>query len=310
MLKNKTPIGGTNIHEALHTVNHITQNEDMLCNVLLFTDGEPTEGIIRTQSIIDDYRSHYNGNYSLHTFGYGSEHNEKLLTKLSNICADGLYYNIIDTYDVGNKLGPYLKYYNTITLMNSKLHIMTDDNIEITKLLTTLHHIKLNKHTYEIDLGALALDDIKNIPIELYVKNKGTINIVLTHDNNMKQITHNIEYITHENIYNMSEIKNIRIKKYEHLTAYIIEQLLNNNIVSDLIDEITNDPFVKDSSEVLSLIEKINNCENDLKNAYSYISSSRIQRSNDINSPYITTAEIASQAESTTYINSASLRYT
>jgi uncharacterized protein YegL len=310
MLKNTNPTGGTNINEALQFVNDITKNEDILCNVLLFTDGDPTEGIIRIDKIIDNYTTYYNGNHSLHTFGYGAEHNEKLLTKLSNVCSDGLYYNILDTYDVGNKLGPYLKYYNTIVLMNSKLHIMTDDNIEITNLFTSLNYIKLNEHTYEIDLGALALENIKNIPIEIYVKNKGKINVALTYNNSIKQITHNIEYITHENIYNHSQIKNIRIKKYEYLTAHIIEQILNDNIMYDMINEIADDPFVKDTPEVQSLLKKINDSKNNVKKAYSYISSSRTQRSNDIDSPYVTLSDIASQAESTTYITSASLRYT
>lgn len=323
-----TPSRGTNISAAITQVAKYLTNVRNFANVLLFTDGTPTVGVCGINELVNDFKEIYQGNYSLHTFGYGIGHNGKLLQKLANVSPDGLYYNIIDNNDVGNKFGPYMRYYNSIVCDNVCLHLIASDGANIKKLYTTLNCQSPYENTWEIELGALAIDDLKKIPFALTLDDdQGHIDVILTYcDINDKselhqsQISYDIQF-SDDDIIDEINIKDIHVEIYQYLTTKILEKILNTMGMKldflyaeceELINTIKSDTYVNNISEVTTFIEKLTDAlENrvETKNTYAFLNETRTQRSNTLESRYTTLDDIEASTQTSDYITSSSARY-
>lgn len=78
-----TPVGGTNIHDALAEALRQPATEGMLPMVLFLTDGLPTVGVRGEQDIIDSAKGGNPHQRRIFTFGVGTDVNAPLLTAIA-----------------------------------------------------------------------------------------------------------------------------------------------------------------------------------------------------------------------------------
>jgi len=74
--------GGTNLHSALQVSKNLAKTIDSQVRVVVFTDGEPSVGIVDHGLIIQEAAAE--DNVSISSFGYGAGHDSKLLTSMAD----------------------------------------------------------------------------------------------------------------------------------------------------------------------------------------------------------------------------------
>jgi uncharacterized protein YegL len=104
-------MGSTNLSAGLLNAFKCSRaTRDSVCktSVILLTDGEANEGVKHPDELIDLIHSSGTPHLSIHTFGYGHDHNKEILGLISDNSSGG--YNVVNNLDdvatsIGNAFG-------------------------------------------------------------------------------------------------------------------------------------------------------------------------------------------------------------
>jgi Ca-activated chloride channel family protein len=172
-------MGGTNFSEAIQETLKLIQRLDLPLNflhrVIIFTDGQPTEGIV-DQGAIKKILGDQMGRVSVSFFGYGEnapskysgcDHN--FLTELSQI-GKGNYAYVQNPDDAlaafGKELGGLLSTYAS----DVKLSLMPTRDHRITKVVTDIPYEEEIEGEILIDVGDLLAEEKRHLVFDVELK--------------------------------------------------------------------------------------------------------------------------------------------
>jgi Ca-activated chloride channel family protein len=157
--------GGTNISGAiLESFRHANQI-DGAARVILFTDGQPNVGV-STQQLPELLRQNMRKNLSLTSFGYGSDHDSKLLTELAEV-GKGNYAYLENPDDAltafARELGGLLSCYG----QNLKFAVTPKEKTEIVEVLSDVDVEEIPEGGVLISIPDLYSEETRNIVLKL-----------------------------------------------------------------------------------------------------------------------------------------------
>lgn len=108
---------------------------------------------------------------SLHTFGYGVNHNGKLLREMASATEGGSYYFIEEEVDVGKAFGDALGGVLSVVAQNTTVTIdVPEASKEMGVKITKVHHdqtIKRENGSYTVTLGDFYAEETRDLVIEV-----------------------------------------------------------------------------------------------------------------------------------------------
>jgi Mg-chelatase subunit ChlD len=158
--------GGTNIYQgldkALSLITTDYSNGERIASMILLSDGIDNYSGADTKFIkllSDTGKNNYT--FTLHTFGYGNDHDPLLLTKIARIRDSG-FFPISQLIDIQEA---YLKIYgslSTICYINTQLIIESNFKIEKIYGMDEMYNTTFNNKTAPYTFSILKLDSIIN----------------------------------------------------------------------------------------------------------------------------------------------------
>lgn len=97
IIKSMHADGSTNLSGGLLSACMLNIAEGHKTSILLLTDGEANHGITDPDALIDMIRNNCDANTTIHTFGYGEDHNSKLLSLIAEERSGG--YNLVNNLE-------------------------------------------------------------------------------------------------------------------------------------------------------------------------------------------------------------------
>ena len=161
-------------------------------SIMLLTDGHANQGVTDPQAIVDLTKACLvsTPNITVNVFGYGCDHNAELLRKVSEApITKGSYYFIESNDNVSSAFGDCLGGLMSVAAQNITVTI-SGENIKV--LCDNV--VTKSSGTYEINLGDMFAEEIKDIVVE--VENLG--------DGDQHEITATVSYI---DIFSMRPVK-------------------------------------------------------------------------------------------------------
>ena len=128
--------GGTNTYPALEKALELIQQDyshgERIASIILLMDGQDGHGdLINRFNILLSTTNKADYAFTLHTFGYGEDHDAKTMLQLAKI-KGGSYLAVNDLYDVQDF---YLKIYGSLsTICNTNLNLTIQSNFIINKV--------------------------------------------------------------------------------------------------------------------------------------------------------------------------------
>jgi Ca-activated chloride channel homolog len=112
--------GGTNIHDALLTALGDFSDSRRPRMIVFLTDGEPTEGIVHIQSIIEDVSKENRVKTRIFVFGVGDNVNTHFLDKLSEVNRGASEY-VLPKEDIEEKVSSFFRKVSEPVMSDVKL---------------------------------------------------------------------------------------------------------------------------------------------------------------------------------------------
>jgi hypothetical protein len=166
IIKKLTSGSATNLSggllEGLDQMAKKKKNE--VASVLLFTDGLANHGVTDTSDIVkavEKYKSKISGNCTIFTFGYGSDHDAKMLKAIAE-SGKGIYYYIENADDIPESFADCIGGLLSVVAQNIKLTLEPLNDVTVSELLTHYKHTKEGKK-YAITFGDLYSEETRNI---------------------------------------------------------------------------------------------------------------------------------------------------
>lgn len=145
----------------------VAVKEDAVRSVFLFTDGLANVGIQGTELVtackgLLDCKNPP----KVITFGFGEDHDEALLSKLSE-CAHGQYYFIENEEKISTAFADALGGLLSVAAQNLILTISISDGVEMERLHTPFATETVDNQTTKINVGDLISEESKDILLQL-----------------------------------------------------------------------------------------------------------------------------------------------
>ena len=127
--------GGTNtfpaLEKALELINQDYSNGERVASIILLTDGFDSNDLANRFKYLLNTKNKSDYTFTLHTFGYGSEHDPKRMIELARV-KGGSYLAV---NDISNVQDFYLKMYGSLsTICNVNLNLTIQSNFAIKKV--------------------------------------------------------------------------------------------------------------------------------------------------------------------------------
>lgn len=280
--------GSTNISEALITSLSILENReslesDRLSSVMLLTDGLANVGLRGNQFLNKLKNIIIPKNTVINTFGFGSDHDSSLLSKICMSSIGGMYYYIDKVENIGSIFGICLGGLLSTIIKNVKLQFLAPNKNGCRIInLDTIYPIveKESLKYYEIFLGSMFNNETKTIIIKLSIdkrnealKDHFLFDLILTYQNCLtgEEVVVNekikIERPNKEkDIYTKSD--ELELQLYRYKTASVLSEscsLINehkytdaSNLLKKHLSEITLNSN-QSNQQVINLYQDITN---------------------------------------------------
>lgn len=171
------PDGWTNISdgifESITTLRNGEKNKNDIRAVLLFTDGLANMGITDADKIVKEVNNLKNlkdstpVSCSIHTFGFGSDHNSVMLKTISD-SSNGLYFYIEDIEKIPLQFGNCIGGLISTVATNIKLEVEIIGNTKISKLYSGYRFETVeNEKKYKIFINDLQEEERRDILFEI-----------------------------------------------------------------------------------------------------------------------------------------------
>jgi len=165
--------------QSLQAIPSGDQND--VRSVLLLTDGHANRGVSSTDGIVSMLTGCLKDSpIGINVFGYGQDHNEDMLTKISEV-KSGSYYFVKSADDVSSAFGDCIGGLMSVVAQNIKITITSDAVVKV-------FHEKVstpNSGTYVVDIGDIFADEQKDVIVEVSLPTSASIG----------QISATIEYV-------------------------------------------------------------------------------------------------------------------
>lgn len=153
-------------------------------SIFLLTDGHANRGISNKNSIVELTKwclsgAEGNKQISIHCFGYGSDHNEDMLSEISQATEGGTYYFVEQDSDVASAFGDALGGILSVVAQNVSVSItVPDGGKDLGVAILNVKHEKATKQkdgSYRVDIGDFYAEESRDIIVEtsLSIKNDG-----------------------------------------------------------------------------------------------------------------------------------------
>lgn len=175
-LKRIRPEGSTNISEALFTAINILKqrpsNESArISSVMLFTDGLANAGLRGNKFINEITAMTVPPGLTISTFGYGVDHDSKMLQNISFCSKGGVYYYIETTESIGATFGECLAGILSTVAHNVNVKLIGADGCRIVSFYTKYpitEHKSVKEYT--VSLGSLFSEESRTILFKLSLR--------------------------------------------------------------------------------------------------------------------------------------------
>merc|ERR1712137_852930 len=158
--------------EGLRMVPTGPEADSVVSSVLLLTDGKANSGIRTTNGIISmmrDAQSQGIGKSVVHTFGFGTGHNAKMLKDISD-AAEGTYYYIQGNDTIATAFADCLAGLLSVVGQGIELKIDSVNQHDIEHIWTHRQKIELQpKRSYRIMMGDLQEGEERDVPLEIHL---------------------------------------------------------------------------------------------------------------------------------------------
>ncbi|KAL0477708.1 secreted protein with bacterial Ig-like domain [Acrasis kona] len=163
---------GTNLCEGLlkgiSTLSKTTTSD--IKSVLLFTDGEATDGITDTDKIVSAAKKAIkksfkkNNTVNVFTFGFGEDHSGTVLNTIAKE-NNGQYYYIKGVDEIASAFSDCLGGLLSVAAQNLKLMVEPCDGVSIKAILTSYNKISDN----EVRIGDIYAEEHKDVVLEVVI---------------------------------------------------------------------------------------------------------------------------------------------
>jgi Mg-chelatase subunit ChlD len=255
--------GGTNLSSGLLNVKSIVERADQTqvskTGLIILTDGQVNEGIIRSEELMRIIHSikEVNPNITITTIGYGEDHNAALLNNIAT--NSGGSYNVVNTIEeVGTVFGDILGGLMTTVAQNVQVTYPSSWNC------INIYLKSSSNNTSSLYIGDVCAESETILLFENTDNEHVTLTGVLTND--YSSINNTISWST-----NLSQSKDSYHMAYIRNTiAYILKNLRNmeeTTISTNLnpIKEYLNQPLIQYHPLTNLLKSEIENIENQIR---------------------------------------------
>eukprot|EP01147_Barroeca_monosierra_P010933 gene10933-3007_t len=139
-------------------------------SILLMTDGIANEGLVG-QQLLDTTRRLVGerSDFTIYTFGYGSDHEADLLRNISEI-GNGMYYFIEGDESIAEAFGDCLGGLLSVVAQNISVQINTENNATIEALLMDVNHtFSPDRKQLSITLADIQAEEERDIVLKLRI---------------------------------------------------------------------------------------------------------------------------------------------
>jgi uncharacterized protein YegL len=143
------------------------RNENEVKSVLLLTDGLANHGERQIEKLGAMVRSALDTSTTIFTFGYGQDHDEKMLRALSD-CGKGVYYFVSELDTVPTAFADCLGGLLSVVAQNITLALAAAPGVLIQKIHTTRRtHVIVQGKQIEVDFGDMYAEEERDLLLEL-----------------------------------------------------------------------------------------------------------------------------------------------
>ncbi len=328
LIKNLNADGGTNMINAIKKAEEMLDTIDIndmsvVTSILFLTDGLDNSRIEKpvNKHIKETTVSKLNNIISINTFGFGSDHDSKILSDIA-LSSNGLYYYIPTAELVGATFGQCLAGLNNTIVSNMQLTIKAYKGCRIVNIMDTRSkNTKVEKHipskNYTVYLGNLFKSESHVVILTLSLdkvdqKIQDIFSVTLSYVNTTKGTKHDIKYgpiqIQRDTVIG-PQVMNPEITKHINRieTAQAIDEALDTQD-SQVLDKILK---TLRTIEDKDLIEDLNKCKDlidkqcGIHTGYSYATMHYSERSTGFMPELIAASDVESSELTTSrYTNS------
>ncbi|KAG2381503.1 hypothetical protein C9374_006492 [Naegleria lovaniensis] len=180
-------------------------------SLLLFTDGMANKGITNTSLLIQAIRDPTK-DYSIHTFGYGEEHDSNMLSALAEE-GNGMYYYVKDQASISKCMVDCIGGILTSQKRNVKLTLTSDtmhsSHVQILQVFGP-HELSLDGNSFSVCYNDLQMEEEKHIVIRAKRK-LSNVNNHLANSQNLDNLQIRVQLSMNDiqNNYEMETIEKI-----------------------------------------------------------------------------------------------------
>lgn len=176
LLTNLKPEGSTNISDALFTSIELLKNRSVneqlrISSVMLFTDGLANVGLRGASFYHKIQKMVIPSGLIINTFGYGADHDSKMLQNISFCSKGGVYYYIESPESIALTFGECLAGILSTSSHNIDVRLVGQDGCRIVSFYTKFPILeKTSVKDYVVSLGSMYAGESKAILFKLSVR--------------------------------------------------------------------------------------------------------------------------------------------
>eukprot|EP00028_Trichosphaerium_sp_Am-I-7-wt_P005722 CAMPEP_0168528160 /NCGR_PEP_ID=MMETSP0405-20121227/13081_1 /TAXON_ID=498012 /ORGANISM="Trichosphaerium sp, Strain Am-I-7 wt" /LENGTH=460 /DNA_ID=CAMNT_0008551507 /DNA_START=13 /DNA_END=1395 /DNA_ORIENTATION=+ len=140
-----------------------TKVQNKVRSVWLLTDGLANHGISKSPALVKALKTKLEEqmNAQVFTFGYGDDHDEKMLRELAQ-AANGMYYYVENPDDIASSFADCLGGLLSVCAQNIKMSIIPENGCKVKKIMGKIKtEVKDGVHT--LDLGDMYSEERRNV---------------------------------------------------------------------------------------------------------------------------------------------------
>ncbi|CAK4677761.1 hypothetical protein LEN26_020146 [Aphanomyces euteiches] len=158
-------------------------------SVLLLTDGQANVGVVSSSGLASMLQGVLSPQESIHTFGYGSDHNAALLGQIADV-GRGSYYFVQNVDGVALAFANCLGGLLSVIAQDIKLECIASPGVSIESIKTKRRVKPMANHfRYEVDMGDMIADESRDLlvevqlPMQLFQQRMDVVEFRLRYDN-------------------------------------------------------------------------------------------------------------------------------
>lgn len=193
-IKRLHTLGCTNISAAIGTAIQILQDEkspNEVRTIFLLTDGHANMGTSQPEQLLQLTRSWLGGKsdgsppISMHSFGYGQDHNSTLLQQMAECSPGGTYYFVENDSNVSSAFGDALGGVLSVVAQTAILHLSVSEEAKSLGVeIVDVHHVNKAKKedgSYTVTLGDFYAEETRDVILDVKLACASSVGAPIPH---------------------------------------------------------------------------------------------------------------------------------